>query len=616
MEKFGYLCSVQCKHQAEQRGLKVPVYEFQRDYVAKRESQTIYLRAGLAVGAAVLLLGGWIFYSTVLTKPRLAWSVPIPKKNAGLHARFVAPGKVLQVTSEKIALYQVASGKELWSAPLQGASTVTRTRKKSAPTEFPIPGMPSMPNLSVPVRADSDDDDRLDFGGLGFGQNSEKYVKIIGDDVWICFGNMVRQFDLKTGAARVTVPYQGQLENFMSDKSGLLVVSAEFPDKKFVTTIEPAAGTHRSEEIKLERGGRVFKDVDELPAGLPPTAAVLLAQEMNGRLSGQEGVDRNRTQFIAAGDNVAELQVKLLEENVVAMDAIKRTTKSKLNANTTAAGSAGLATEIFNEMKRNSGQGVRWENHSKYQVTMKRRPADGAPDWSGELKGNIELYPLKTVDVLMAGKSILVFDKKNQKIKEHPLTFFVHDRFVGGERRRDDAPCVETNNTLYFFDQGVLTAMDLPGGDVRWRLPSVWISRLNFDNKGAVYVETTTAAPEDIEYSQSVAIAQRVKPLLLKVDAKSGKTVWKTEQTGQDCFVAGNYLYVTKVNSGGLDLSSKGGSLQDGAMHFRIFRLNPSNGKVVWEYYHKGAPREVDFQDKQILLRYDSELQMLKFMGM
>ncbi|MBC8003185.1 MAG: hypothetical protein H7X97_11425 [Opitutaceae bacterium] len=583
--------------------------------MAKRESQTIYTRAGLAVAAVVVLFAGWIFYSSVLTKPRLAWAVPLPKKNAGLHARFVAPGKVLQVTSDKIALYQAASGKELWSAPLDSAPVATRTRKKAAPTEFSIPGMPSMPNLSVQV-LDDDEDDSLDFGGLGFGQNSDKYVKIIGNDVWICLGNVVRQFDLKSGAARLSVPYQGQLESFMSDKSGLLVVSAERPDNKFVTMIDPAAGTHKSEEIKVERGGRVFKNGDDLPGGLPPTAAVLLAQELNGRLPGQEGVDRNRTQFIAAGDNVAELQVNLTEENMVAMDAIKRTKNSKLNANTTAAGSAGLATEIFNEMKRNSGAGIRWENHSKYQVTLKRRPADGAPDWSGELKGNVELYPLKTVDVLMAGKSIHLFDKKNQKIKEHALTFFVHNRFVGDERRRDDAPCVETNNTLYFFDQGVLTAMDLPGGDVRWRLPSVWISRLNFDAKGAVYVETTTAAPEDIEYSESVAIAQRVKPLLIKVDARSGKTLWKTEQTGQECFVAGKYLYVTKVNSGGLDLSSTGGSLQDGAMHFRIFRLNPSSGKVIWEYYHKGAPREVDFQEKRILLRYDNELQMLKFMGM
>jgi hypothetical protein len=47
-------------------------------------------------------------------------------------------------------------------------------------------------------------------------------------------------------------------------------------------------------------------------------------------------------------------------------------------------------------------------------------------------------------------------------------------------------PCVEFKDALYVFDAGVLSAFDLKTGNVRWRLPSIGITGLFFDDQGMI----------------------------------------------------------------------------------------------------------------------------------
>jgi len=91
---------------------------------------------------------------------------------------------------------------------------------------------------------------------------------------------------------------------------------------------------------------------------------------------------------------------------------------------------------------------------------------------------------------------------------------------------------VERGDTLYISDDGVLTSFDLATGNVRWRLPSVGVTGLFFDDKGAIYVNTSTANPETIKYSRQIDVTEKTKPLVLKVEPKTGKTLWKAENTG------------------------------------------------------------------------------------
>ncbi|MDB6056544.1 MAG: Pyrrolo-quinoline quinone [Verrucomicrobiales bacterium] len=175
------------------------------------------------------------------------------------------------------------------------------------------------------------------------------------------------------------------------------------------------------------------------------------------------------------------------------------------------------------------------------------------------------------------------------------------------------------NNVLYFYDQGLLTAFELPTGNVRWRLPSVGITCIQADVKGMLYINTSSAAPEDIQYSEQIKM-DKVDAIILKVDPKSGKTIWKSVNHGQQCFFTGKYLFTTSSFMGGMGL---GNALREslemattGPSYFHIYRIDPDNGGLVWEYSNNkdGTPSEIDFQKTKIALNYGDEIRVLKFL--
>ena len=139
--------------------------------------------------------------------------------------------------------------------------------------------------------------------------------------------------------------------------------------------------------------------------------------------------------------------------------------KSVLDGNLTVSQTAELANEMLNEAQRARGGDVVREDESRYLATIRRLDAPGA--WSGEVIGPPALYPLTTVNVLTANKTVMVLDKANQKLWQSALTYNV----AGGLGALDaehapygQGPCVERKDALYVFDQGVLTAFDLANG--------------------------------------------------------------------------------------------------------------------------------------------------------
>ncbi len=74
------------------------------------------------------------------------------------------------------------------------------------------------------------------------------------------------------------------------------------------------------------------------------------------------------------------------------------------------------------------------------------------------------MFPLKTVNVLAGGRSVIVFDKSNKKLWEASLTYPIgggNRQFGDAEPQFGDGPVVEHGDTLYVFDQAVLSAYDL-----------------------------------------------------------------------------------------------------------------------------------------------------------
>ena len=298
---------------------------------------------------------------------------------------------------------------------------------------------------------------------------------------------------------------------------------------------------------------------------------------------------------------------------MVARSAMKgAAAKSALEGNVTAGNSMEAANGMLNEMQRSNGGDVVQEDHSRYQVTLRRPGVDAA--WTGEVIGPPSLYPLDTVNVLAADKLIIVFDKENKKLWQSALNFNLVGDLSALDQRSvsyGQGPCVERQGSLYVFDAGVLSAFDLPTGTARWRLPSVGIAGLFFDNRDMMYVNTTTASHESLKYSRQIDLSQKVVSVVLKVHPLNGKILWSEDSMGLVNYVSGKLVltaqsFMPEEKDGPETGFEKGPWL-------RIRRINPNNGRELWEHYQDRAPLDIVFDKNTIRLVFKKEVQVLKF---
>ncbi|MEO7298073.1 MAG: PQQ-binding-like beta-propeller repeat protein [Verrucomicrobiota bacterium] len=594
MQSFGFLCSVNCRYRAEQENIRVPVYKLRRDVVERGASRKIMAIAGvvaLFIGALIAL---WFWYILSGSKPRPFYTLKLPSGQESTYARFLGPSQILLLKKNEISLHDIKSKKNRWSTALSDP-------KSSAPKT----------NALIAAGATDESD---------YSENNSAFTApfFTRDEVWICLGHNVICVDLKNGGIKHTIPFPGRLNSFTTADSTALVVSEEERGKKRLTQINVASGESKTADVSSSLREQIPAGKD-LPDNVLPTAALLMQMELEGQEKNHPSIYKLSTEFIPTGRNLVEMQVKLLELKIAVVQTMKPAGPSKLNENTSASTSArSVLEEINNDQKRATTGGFKRVDESRYAVTLRRLMEGDSPDWTGEVSGLPIFFPAKTVDLLFSGKTLHLFDKQNKKIGESQLSYSIDERFNHGFRASGTSPCLETNNTLFVFDKGVLTALELPSGKVRWRLVSVGISGIQFDQNGMLYVNSTTGSPEDIQFSEQIKINDAVKSLLLKVDPTSGKTLWKTEQTGGNCFLTGKYVYLTDASRGGFAMANaiedsfgvtgRGGS-------FSIYRLNPSTGKTLWDFHRAGGPSNFDFANNRILLHYDSDIDIFKFLS-
>ena len=164
------------------------------------------------------------------------------------------------------------------------------------------------------------------------------------------------------------------------------------------------------------------------------------------------------------------------------------------------------------------------------------------------------------------------------------------------------------------FDAGVLTAFELKTGNAQWRLPSVGITGLFFDDQGMMYVNSTTASPESIKFSHQINISQKAVSVVLKVNPASGKILWTAQPGGLVNYVAGKFIYT--VQSFAPEEEEDNPYRQETGFealpYLRIQRLNPRNGHPLWEHFQQRAPADVRFDRNIIRLVFKKEVQVLK----
>ena len=313
----------------------------------------------------------------------------------------------------------------------------------------------------------------------------------------------------------------------------------------------------------------------------------------------------------------------LREVLIVTRTAMKAApAKSALDGNLTVTKTTEVANEILNDMQRSRGGDTVTEDESLYRVTVRRPDLKEAPDWTGEVNGPPALFPLKTVNVVAGGKTLVVLDKTNKKQWQATLAYSM----AAGSGAPDEevsrfgqGPCVERGDTLYVVDQAVLTAFDLATGNVRWRFPSVGVVGLLFDDKGMMYVNTTTASPENLKYSRQIDVTQKTSDIILKIDPRTGKTLWSAKPGGFISRISGKFIYVVQSNDPGEDEFGNPREVMAGLempAFLKIKRLNAGNGRVMWEYYQPRAPLDVQFNGNSIQVVFKKEVQVLKFFSL
>jgi len=319
--------------------------------------------------------------------------------------------------------------------------------------------------------------------------------------------------------------------------------------------------------------------------------------------------------LIPSGDGFVQFSSRLIESRVVTRQAMKAAPKNSALEHLSGANSAEAANEILNEMQRSRGGDTVTEDESRYQVTVRRPDAPAAAEWTGEITGPPEMFTLKTVNVVAAGKSLVVLDAQNKKLWQAALTYNIAAGGAGEGAAFGAGPCVERGDTLYVFDQAVLTAFELATGTVRWRLPTVGVVGLFFDDAGNLYVNTTTGSPDSVKYSRQIDLNEKVKAIIVKLEARTGKTLWTVEPGGFISYLSGKFIYTVQSYDPGDDAGQMDTGLET-PPYLRIRRLDPSSGRVKWEHYESRAPVDVAFEQNLIRVVFKREVEVLKFLAL
>lgn len=660
LELFGYFCSPLCKNKAELQGVAAPVYAGQKF----RAEARFWRKAGLIFGslgaALALAVGFWIWYAWFGSVPHPQFSARFDDADrayAGASQR-VGEDQIVFLHGGTLARYDLKTKKPVWSLELiakdQIAGIVKLEDDLRARENQSGEGVPAPPPGSQERQAK-------------IALQRELSLQVSGRNVWVVRPDKLTHYDWNSGRVLQDIQLPQFHGELFPGKDELLMLPGTGAGAPFITHISLANGEEHTEEfhepgvvtVASAQGasGSPGNAAPGAVGGQPPDAQKLAEQAQNLNLPGRIALpallaneiheqqimaelkdnnpdlprpantrkpQRAAAHFTLVPDQNGYMQiaVRLIEEHIVTREAMKAPPKkSALDGDLTVSKTADAANEMLNEMQRNNGGGNISEDQSRYQVILHRPDSTGASDWTGEVIGPPQLFPLKTVNVLAAGRTVIILDKSNKKLWEATLTYPIsagQRGFGGAEPQFGDGPCVEHGSLLYVFDQAVLSAYDLATGNARWRLPSIGVVGLFFDNQGMLYVNTTTGNPDDIKYARQIDITKSTEAVLLKVDPRTGKTLWSVKPGGFICYLSGKYLYtVQSYDPNPTDKEVLSDTLEglQKPPYLRIARINPKNGRVMWDYTQDRAPVYFRFNDNFIELIFKKEVQVLTYVS-
>lgn len=666
MQLFGYVCSPLCKAKADSHGIYIPVFEGQQSVREGRVWRRVVWISSSAGVIIALLLGLWFWYAWFGRMPKTIFSVQFPAPAYSGHSVICGKEKnqIVFLHGTTLARYDMKQNKQIWSADLldQAQIQTAIARQQQATQKLidkannegleEVPKMPSAEELAQEMERE---------------QAASLQLHLRGENVWVAAPGKLTRFDWETGKSVKQVAVQTAGFGGLLVRGDDVVVIDREGLKPMVTSINLATGESRTEELGAPEAGLLAANNQAAAPGptprpsgglpgnvpdselrkpldpakvaqqaqnlsyaaklaLPATLAntinrerVLDAMDDPDRRSGSEGMTTPGSHFtlVPAKDGFVQFSATLVEQRLVSRSAVKPASgKSALQGSVTAGKSLEIANEMLNEMQRERGHDVVQDDLSRYQVTVRRPGVEQT--WSGEVIGPPKIYPLDTVTVIAANENIIVLEKNNRQKWQSTLSYNVRSEIEALDQ--DQAlyglgPCVEHKGTLYVIDEGVLTAFDLGSGKVRWRYLSVGIAGLFFDDRDNVYLNATTASPDSIRFSRQIDITQKVTSIIVKLDPASGTPLWNAEPGGMINYVSGKYIYVMQSYAPEETDHNNPYQVETGFEKdpfVRIRRINPSNGREIWEHFQQRAPVDAAFDSNTIRLIFKKEVQVLK----
>jgi hypothetical protein len=628
---------------------------------------------GLVFGAVgiiiVLALGGWMWYAWFGSVPHSYFSVRFADTDRAYFGRSQLVGKdqIVFLHGGTLARYDLQTKKQIWSQELLTQQQIDDALKAENDLQAR-----SDPRFSggYSFRPGGEEIEKLLKQGLQAGLS----LHVSGQNIWV--GRT--ELSLRASNQNTRVDQKDILTHYDWD-SGKVLNEITLPERggelvengdelrmlgaQSVTHISLASGDFRVEQFGVPGATLLASAPNSAGGGLPGTGAddgrpldpqkveaqaqnlklparialpALLAnaqheQQLEAALrddpqhprpinSRPLSADARRFQLVPGKNGFAQFSARLLEQHLVARSAMKASpAKSVIDGDLTASKTTEVANEILNDMQRNAGGDTVMEDESRYQVTVHLPDSTGASDWTGEVVGPPQLFVLKTVNVIAAGKTLIILDKANKKLWQAALTY----RVAGGggffreESQFGEGPCVEHGDTLYIFDQAVLTAFELNSGNARWRLPSVGIVGLFFDDRDNVYVNTTTGNPDDIRYSRQIDISKKAEAVLFKIDPKTGKILWNIKPGGYICYLSGKFIYtIQSYDPNPTDVEPKIAMVADlqKPPFLHLARIRPADGRILWDHYDDRCPIDARFNQNSIELIFKREVQVLRYL--
>jgi|DewCreStandDraft_2_1066082.scaffolds.fasta_scaffold00050_40 hypothetical protein len=558
MELHGYVCSVLCAGRAEREGIEVPEYAGRRDRVIRRRQRWVRTAAVAVAVLGLGTVGGWVWSKWWGSRPRTVFVASVQADELSSW-ELLRPEVLLSWNAREAVLRVLPEGRVLWRVPWE-------------------------------------DGER------------DELPRLLADHPYLCWLRGARLFaiDSRTGQRRWQVELPSPVLGVRWDDQAAVAVSGQGRGPRTVTRVELATGAAKREVViptPVPRPLGVALGSETRPARVPTAADAAAFLEEDPQ---ETDTAPPRHEFYPAGAEVVEFQTWLIQRNISIREGLKpKEAPSVLESDRLTAGRSWEAVrEALDDLRRARTGSVVKEDRSRYGVRLRRWMGTGPTEWTGEIVGPPWWVPLRSVDVLLGATQLLVFEKSGRLRWTAALAFPVSPEILQqAETAGHGWPCLEVGPHLCVFDQGMLTCFELTTGRVRWRLPSVGIARVHEHEGRVLYVCTTTATVDDLAHPLQVKLLDKPQPLLLKVEADTGRVLWRQARLADRCFPTGSYLYAWWFSRG---MSGEG-------TFFNLYRLDPRTGVPLWHEYTERWPRRLAFHAHRFLVQWEDRIEVREF---